>query len=406
MKSKIFVLFMLVILLNIPTAQAVINPIINGNFETGTTGWSFTGPYSSEYGVTSCAWYIHYAYEGTYFARSFGRGDSGPSCSISQSIDCTELNTITFWNQHKPYWNDKPQHTFTASVGSESITIEKRQATEWKQYSINVEALTGYHTFGVYASTTGTTTNDQIYLMIDLVEGIEAPSYIEWSTFPAESWKVGNYSTLIVSVPTSLSFDFYYKTSSQNDYVLTPIQKSFVGRYFNVDEGCFYEDYIKTCYHAVHGNYSAKLVINGGDSSVTHRYIPYFDPNINIPDVIIIPTPDVFVDPPILNVTIPPKYQNVTWLIDYTNLWDGVGNTTNNILYSTVGLLLIPLDFINESFITVEAYASNASGMITGFEHCSIIINAAWSIIPHEIQKIFIGAAVLGLIVFIYNRRA
>lgn len=231
-------------------------------------------------------------------------------------------------------------------------------------------------------------------------------SYISWDTFPSNSWKVGNYSTLMVGVPASLkNFTFFYKTPS-TDYTEMPIQKHFIHKTFNVEEGEFYYYYAKFPYHATYGTYSAKIELNEVVLDSKSVIVPYFDPDITLPDTIIIPIPAVFVDPPQWNVTVPPEYENVTWLTDYTAFCDGIGNSLNYTTYATIGLLLIPLDMLNGSVTTIHEYATDAAGMVTGFEHCSIMIKVAWAIIPSEIQTLFVGAAALGLVVFLYHRRA
>ncbi len=135
-------------------------------------------------------------------------------------------------------------------------------------------------------------------------------------------------------------------------------------------------------------------------------YVPYLDSNVEVPDVIIIPIPDVYVDPPQWNVTLPPKYDNVSWLVDYTTFWDGVGNSINHTQYATVGLLLVPFEALNNSMSVIYAHANDASTMLQGFEHCSIIVMSGWNLIPVEIQTLFIGAAALGVVIFILHRRA
>lgn len=231
------------------------------------------------------------------------------------------------------------------------------------------------------------------------------PSYITWTTHPPDSWKVGNYSTLVIGVPEEYkNFTFEYKTPSTN-YTTMSIQKNIIPKTFDYTEGKWYYWFSKAVYHSTYGNYSCRITHPEMETEIKTVSVPYFNPDVALPPVVIIPIPDVWVDPPQWNVTIPDKYQNVSWLTNYTVFWGGVGNSTNYTLYATAGLLLTPIEMLNSSISTVHEYTTTAGGMIAGFEHTAIIIKVGWDIIPDDIQNIFIGTAALGIVIFIYHRR-
>lgn len=308
------------------------------------------------------------------------------------AIGAGECNSCSFWGKKSGAGSGDVRFDYNVRVPVTSST--------WQKYYYN----NSFTSIEMIAAGGG----DSVTMWIDHFRFNNEPdtpkNYITWDTSPPDTWSKGNYSTLIVGVPYDMDFDFYYKVPN-GDYVLTPIQKSFIGRYYNVEAGEFYQDYAKICYHAVHGNYSAKLVIDGFESSQTDVYIPYIDLDIDPPDSIIIPIPDIIVAPPNWNVTVPPKYDNVSWLTNYTDFWDGVGDSINYTQYATVGLLLTPLEALNTSVHTLFVYVDDASGMIQGFEHCAIIVRSGWDVIPSEIQTLFIGSASLGVVVFLLHRR-
>ena len=406
MLNKIILISIMMVFLFCHPASAV-NLIQNGDFETGdNTGWdgsSHNAPIYSRI-ANVCIPYPH-CYSG--YDSTYGLGYSAQNYQlayINQSIDLTNVDNLTF------YYELSKRGSGYLAVGfgdTSSVIWQTSSVTSWIPVNIDVSGYSGITNIFFYAKCTASLglagTLDDI-----VADSITPPpaNYITWETFPPDSWKVGNYSTLMVGVPASLkNFTFFYKTPS-TDYIEMPIQKHFIHKTFNVEEGEFYYYYAKFPYHATYGNYSAKIELNEAVLDSKSVIVPYFDPDITLPDTVIIPVPEVFVDPPQWNVTVPEEYGNVTWLTDYTAFCDGIGNSLNYTTYATVGLLLIPLEMLNGSVTTVNEYATDAAGMVQGFEHCSIIIKVAWDIIPSEIQTLFIGAAALGLVVFLYHRRA
>ena len=402
MLNKIFLVMVGLILISCSPVSAT-NLIINGDFETGNlNGWSTWG--------TVDPWTISSdSYEGTYSTAS----DYGIYENIKQTIDFTEVSTVTFYSKVIGY--SFGDFRFGAYMDSTSSTLGTclwsagAGEHDWTLRTIDVSGYTGYHTINFFG---GVGTSGQIRVRIDNImadDGIGgADEFITWTTCPTDSWAKGNYSMIWVRVPEEHNnFTFWYKTPS-TDYTQISIPKNYLHNYpaYNYVDDTWYYHYWKTCYHAVHGNYSAKLIIDGSDSSEITTYIPYLDLDVDMPDVITIPVPDVFIDPPQWNVTIPEAYINVSWLTNYTDFWDGLGESINTTQYATVGLLLIPFDALNTSLSGVYGYVDDASGMVQGFDHCALIVRAGWDVIPNEIQTIFIGSAALGIVVFIYHRRA
>lgn len=388
---KCFLFVLMFLLLTIPVNAQFLNPYFNEYASTGNCS-QYTGNCPTHWTTVATSQYygmsviLHGGVDNSNAAFMF------KNAWMSQEV---YLN----YNMNISLWARSPGGSQTIEIYVDSVLLDSFSTTAIGGFhAVDTSSLSGFKTIKFNTPlTTGYTYVDNILL------SDPAPSYIAWTTYPPDSWAVGNYSTLIISVPDTAVFDFYYKIP-EGEYVLTPIQKSFFGRYWNIEEGCFYQDYLKTCYHAAYGNYSAKIIGNIA-ASEENRYVPYFNPEIDIPDVIVIPIPDVYVDPPQWNVTLPPKYENVTWLNDYTVFWDGVGNSINYTMYATVGLLLIPVEMLNSSVSTIHTYAVSASGMVSGFEHCAIIVKVGWDVIPPEMQSLFIGAACLGLVIFLYHRR-
>ena len=398
MLNKIFLIMVVTVFLFCNPAYGAI--FTNGGFETGDfTGWS-TGSYS---GTVTGTVHSDYAYNSSYGTRLYA---SGASCAIwkYQTVDLTGIDNFTFTYKNVVVSGNAYAKTYVY-IDSSCIYTDYN-AGDWIIKEIDVSGYSGNHVFYFYCSAGSGTT--EVYIdNFDIELPTPSVNYIAWSTFPPDSWAKGNYSRIYLRVPEEQNnFTFWYKTPC-TDYTQTPIPKNYLHRYpsYSYVDNTWYYHYWKTCYHAVHGNYSAKLIIDGSDSSETIKYIPYLDLDVDMPDVIVIPVPEVFVDPPQWNVTIPDAYVNVSWLTNYTDFWDGLGESINTTQYATVGLLLIPFDALNTSISGIYGYVDDARGMLQGFDHCALIVRVGWDVIPNEIQTIFIGSAALGIVVFIYHRR-
>lgn len=387
MKCKIFLMLGLLTLLSISGVSA---QVVNGGFESGTfSSWGVVGLSSSS--VASA-----HAYTGGYGAWLDANSANG---WMTQTVNAANYGYVEF----DAYIYESGGGGSNARVSLGSTYHSLPSTSSWAHYKYAISGTSSFTIKFMLQPWSG----ERVYMKIDNVEltGYTIPNpYITWTTHPTESWAVGNYSTLIVAVPKDYEFDFYYKQPN-GTYAITPIQKSLLGPYWNDAEGMLYEDYIKTCYHSRHGTYSGLVMVGETGVSEKHVYVPYFDVTVDLPDVIVIPIPDVYVDPPQWNVTIPPAYENISWLIEYTDFWDGVASSINYTQYATVGLLLPPLEMLNDSIYTIYVYADSSSVMLQGFEHCALIVMVGWDVIPASIQAIFIGAASLGVVIFLLHRR-
>lgn len=380
---------------------SAVNLITNGDFETGDfTGWNYTSGAQAPF-IT----YLGGAW-GDHTAQLIVPQHAG-TCILIQEYNNANAHNISFDIQRcssgfypsrvEIYNNDD----IVVQLGPESATIYNGH------FSIDLTAYTGQGKVLFYANS-GTTHTE--YLRVDNVvveDGSPEPTnYITWSTYPEDSWSVGNYSMITVGLPRPPDpVDFYIKTPT-TDYIKKPLTKSPLVKTWNTEEAQWYYQYFHTVYHVQSGNYSCKIVNSSANfieySDIT---IPYDSPDIPIPDVITIPTPDPIETPPEWDVTIPESYENVSWMINYTDYWDNLGMNINDTLYSTVGLIFIPLEVMNESVYTVYTHINSAANIVNGFEHTHVIIQVAWDVIPGNIQTIFIGSAAVGVGLFILHRR-
>lgn len=367
------------------------NVIVNGDFDTDLTGWSTTG--NVIHGASS---------ELGNIAFMYGSGES--TATLYQTINADNVNFLNF----SYYYTEFPAISspyFKVYVNSTCL-FTRTSPTGWTQVSLDMSGYTGTKVikFLLYVPT-GT---NMIHVGIDniVAEVSPPPDYITWSTWPEDSWAVGNYSMITVGLPRPPDpVDFYIKTPS-TDYIKKPLTKSPLVKTWNYEESQWYYQYFHTVYHSQYGDYSCKIVNSSADfieySNIT---VPYSSPDVPIPPVVTIPTPDPIKAPPEWNVTIPEQYENVSWIFDYTDFWDELGITLNDTLYSTVGLIFIPMESINESVYTVYTHVDTAADMVSGSEHTNVIVQVAWNVIPDSIKTIFIGAAAIGLCIFILHRR-
>lgn len=122
---------------------------------------------------------------------------------------------------------------------------------------------------------------------------------------------------------------------------------------------------------------------------------PYDPPEIPPP-----PMPDDW------NMTIPDKYQNVTWLTNYTTYFDEMGGTINTTLYSVSGWVISPLTSLNNTVYSLRYYIAGTHDMLNGLSHLHMIVNYGWAVIPIEIKTIFTGTATIGVCIYLFKRRA
>ena len=375
------------------------NLFTNGDFSTGDlSGWSI--------GWSGGSGGLPYYWEGGCGLGVHGTNVQPGYTWINQTIDLTNVNEISFdltnWNMEASgsYFSvsldTKTNYIYNDNVvdGPDNVQVDVSSYSGIKDvyfiYRVN---------WGGWCWATGLLDNI-------VAEAVPPPAYITWSTWPEDSWAVGNYSMIVVGVPAPPDpVDFYIKTPS-TDYIKKPLTKSPLVRTWNYIESRWYYQYFHTVYHSQYGDYSCKIVNSSEDfieySNIT---VPYSSPDVPIPPVVTIPTPDPIETPPEWNVTIPEQYENVSWIFDYTDFWDELGITLNDTLYSTVGLIFIPMESINESVYTVYTHVDTAADMVSGSEHTNVIVQVAWNVIPDSIKTVFIGAAAIGLCIFILHRR-
>jgi hypothetical protein len=118
---------------------------------------------------------------------------------------------------------------------------------------------------------------------------------------------------------------------------------------------------------------------------------PIEDPNTTIPDD--------------WNMTIPSKYQNVSWLTNYTGYFDDLTSSVNNTLYSVTGLVIGPLQSLNETVYSLRYHISNSKNMVAEYSYLSVILYYGWGVLPVEMQTIFIGVAAAGACIYLFKRR-
>jgi hypothetical protein len=105
------------------------------------------------------------------------------------------------------------------------------------------------------------------------------------------------------------------------------------------------------------------------------------------------------------NMTIPDKYQNVTWLTNYTTYFNEMGGTINTTLYSVSGWVISPLMSLNNTVYSLRYYMADTHDMVASISHLHMMVNYGWAVIPTEIKTIFTGAAAIGVCIFLFKRR-
>lgn len=139
------------------------------------------------------------------------------------------------------------------------------------------------------------------------------------------------------------------------------------------------------------------------------RYIPPIpdpepEPDPYDPDPNPIEDPDIPI-PDDWNMTIPDKYQNVSWLTNYTGYFDDMRYSINGSLYGVTGLVIEPLQSLNETVHVLRYHISNSTNMVAEYSYLSVIVYYGWGALPVEMQTIFVGIAAAGACIYLFKRR-
>ena len=370
--------------------------VVNGDFSNGLSGWS-PSP-SNKWSVSG----------------GQAVGYSNANCYLSQSIDLTGYDTLTF-NASAIIVYDSYIRVRILNTG-----ISKYITGGMKPYECDVSSFSGFYT-------------------------------LQLGVYPDASYSQGKFDDFILIEPppnNSISFNPDVPISNQTQ------------QYFNYTVNSTYEDYmyfVTSVWHAPYNLSDLYLIENwlnveqvGENIQLNNPFSDLQTYHLNLyattsaPPVVsesfliassneiyinrsytgsIPPIPDPEPDPdpydpdpnPIedpnttipddWNMTIPDKYQNVSWLTNYTGYFDDLTYSINNTLYSVTGLVIKPMQSLNETVHILRYHISNSKNMVAEYSYLSVIVYYGWGVLPVEMQTIFIGVAAAGACIYLFKRR-